>query len=125
MKNYILVTSLLVIVIACSTSKVIEQSSLIGVFSGEAPGYIKGTHVQYILELKPNDKFDLKIKGHDYSPECKGIWGKNGDSVFLNCSDTEGIGEKLSSGYMNQRSFIFKISSKNRLRLDRVILTRQ
>jgi hypothetical protein len=121
----ILLLVLTVVCFSCSTGKEISSKDLIGNFYGATEDYIRNTETKYYLELNGDNVFKLKINGHDYRPECSGVWEQKGDTITLKCSDTESLGEKLSSGYMNQREFKIKVQSRNKLKLDKVILKRQ
>ncbi len=124
MKERILFLALLVLCVGCSSYKGISDNSLIGSFYGISKGQIQGSNTQYTLELKEDNLFILSIKGHDFRPRCTGDWEYRDDTLILKCSDIETVAEKLSNGYMNQREFNIKVKSKNKLRLDNVILKR-
>lgn len=110
---------------ACSTGKLINIDSLAGKFYGKSDGYAKNITTQYYLELGADNIFHLKIKGHDYGPECSGSWIRKEDTLYLKCSDTENLADKLSGGYMNQREFKIKIKNKDMLKMDKVSLKRR
>ena len=125
MKLRTLILSMLVFCIGCSTYKNVSDDNLIGNFYGLAKGQIQGSNTQYNLELKEDNVFILNINGHDFNPKCEGIWKRRADTLILKCSDNEGIAEKLSNGYMNQREFVIKVNNKNKLKLDNVTLKRK
>ena len=115
---------LLVFCVGCTTYKDVNNKNLEGNFFGSSKGKIEGSNTQYNLELKKDNKFNLNIKGHDFNPECTGVWERKNDTLILKCSDIESIADKLSNGYMNQRKFLIRITNKNRLLLDKVVLKR-
>lgn len=125
MKKGILLILLIGFGYSCSTSKVLNDETLIGKFEGTSKGLFPNTSTQYFLELNRNNIFNFRIKGHDYSPKCIGRWEHKGDTLFLKCNEEKDVAVLLSSGYMNQREFFIKIKSKNKLQLDNVVLKRE
>ena len=115
---------LLIFCVGCTTCKDISNKNLTGNFSGLSKGKIEGSNTQYSLELKKDNTFNLSIKGHDFNPKCVGVWERKSDSLILKCSDIESIADKLSNGYMNQREFLIRITNKNKLLLDKLVLKR-
>jgi hypothetical protein len=98
---------------------------LIGKFEGTTKGVFPNITTHYFLDLKSNNTFNFRVKGHDYAPECFGMWQLKGDSLILICDNESDISILLSSGYMNQRKFKFKVKSKRKLTIDRVVLNRK
>lgn len=125
MKNKIYFLALCVSVLSCSITKNIDYDSMIGEFQGKYPGFIKGTYVQYNLKLKGDSSFYFQIKGHDYNPECKGVWSLCNDTLFLKCNEEKDIAILLSSGYMNKREYKVTIKNRNKLKLNNIILKRK
>ena len=125
MKNKVYFVALCVFVLSCSTTKNMNYDSMIGKFYGKHPGFSKGTYTQYNLELKQDSTFYFQIKGHDYSPECKGLWSLSNDTLLLKCNEEKDVSVLLSSGYMNQREFRIRVLNKDKLELDNVNLKRK
>lgn len=125
MKNKVYFVALCVFVLSCSTTKNMNYDSMIGKFHGKHPGFSKGTYTQYNLELKQDSTFYFQIKGHDYSPECKGLWSLSNDTLLLKCNEEKDVSVLLSSGYMNQREFRIRVLNKDKLELDNVNLKRK
>ena len=122
MRKIILFISSIVLLYSCSVTKKLKDTEILGSFYAKIEGH-NDTNVQYTLSLKPNS-FSLNFKGQDYNPECTGSWLKKGDSLFLKCKEEKDIGILLSSSYMNQRDYTVKILSRNKLRLDKIVLIR-
>lgn len=125
MKVNILLALLSGFIFSCSVSKEFVSSDLIGSFYGVSNSSMPNTSIQYFLELKTDNVFKLKIQGHDYRPECIGVWEHKGDTLFLKCNEEKDISIMLSSGYMNQREFKVTIKNRNKLKLDNVVLKRK
>lgn len=125
MKKGILFILLIGLEYSCSTSKILNDEILIGKFEGTSKGTFPNTSIQYFLELSRNNTFNFRIKGHDYRPECTGIWDYKSDTIFLKCNEEKDISVLLSSSYMNQREFKIAIKNRNKLKLDNVVLKRK
>lgn len=125
MKVNILLALLSGFIFSCSVSEEFVSSDLIGSFYGVSNSSMPNTSIQYSLELKTNNVFKLKIQGHDYRPECIGVWEHKGDSIFLKCNEEKDIAIMLSNGYMNQLEFKGTIKNRNELELDNVVLKRK
>lgn len=125
MRVNILLALLSGFIFSCSVSKEFVSGDLIGNFYGMSNGSIPNTTIQYSLELRADNVFKLKIRGHDYQPECIGVWEHKGDTIFLKCNEEKDIATMLSNGYMNQREFKVTIKNRNKLKLDNVVLKRR
>ncbi len=125
MKVNILMALLFGFISSCSISREFVSSDLIGSFYGVSNGSMPNTSIQYSLELKTDNVFKLKIQGHDYRPECIGVWEHKGDTIFLKCDKEKDIAIMLSNSYMNQREFKGFIKNRNKLKLDDVVLKRK
>lgn len=122
-KLYLIVVG--VICFSCTSTKYVAQEKLAGEFYGKSPGISKGVYDRYTLTLNTDSTFYFEINIHDANPGCDGKWWQSGDSLFLKCSDTESLTDKLSNGYMNQREHEFEILSLNRLKYKDTILKRK
>lgn len=125
MKSKVYFVALCVFVLSCSTTKNMSYDKIIGKFYGKHPGFSKGTYTHYNLELKQDSTFYFQINGHDYSPECKGMWSLSNDILLLKCDEEKDVAVLLSSGYMNQREYKVIIKNRNKLKLDTVVLKRK
>lgn len=125
MKMNILLALLSGFIFSCSVSKESVSGDLIGDFYGVSNGSIPNTTIQYFLELRADSVFKLKVRGHDYRPECIGVWEYKDDTIFLKCNEEKDIATMLSNGYMNQREFKITIKNRNKLKFDNVILKRE
>ncbi len=92
------------------------QSSINGIYKK------KGHDFEYVLILKPNNKFLFQKKYFEVNSSCQGDWEKKGDSIFLKCKSDEDLSEQLSRGYMTQRNFKLKLEKGNTLKIDSLIL---
>ncbi len=121
MKKGVLLVVLLIIFPRCATLQKIQQKDLIGIFC--TPEYCTLT-----LELRENNTFKIVRNGPCTVSECEGIWKYIRDSLLLECScfEQNNIQELLSSAYMQQRKFKFRVKNKNELVLDdRIIFERR
>lgn len=125
MKGKLYLIAIGMICLSCSSTKHIVQEKLVGEFYGKSPGLSKGVYDNYTLKLNNDSTFYFEINIHDARPRCDGKWWQSGDSLFLRCSDTESLAEKLSNGYMNQREHEFEILSKDKLKYKDVVLKRK
>lgn len=91
---------------------------------GASKGYIDNTHVQYFLNLYPNNIFDLKIIGHDYKAQCNGVWKPKNNIIILNCNEENDIGVLLSNGYIKQKSYEVSIRNRSTLEFENILLNR-
>lgn len=123
MRNIVLVISSIMFLFSCSTTKTLNSIDMVGSFYTKIKGH-NNTNVHYFLHIQ-SDCFSFNLKGQDYNNVCTGSWLKKGDSLFLKCKEEKDIGILLSSGYMNQRDYSIKILSRNKIKLDKIILTRQ
>lgn len=64
MKVYILLALLSGFIFSCSVSKEFVSSDLIGSFYGVSNGSMPNTSIQYSLELKTDNVFNIKIQVH-------------------------------------------------------------
>ena len=87
---------------------------------------MKGKDFEHNLLLKTDSTFVLQRKYIDTNPKCEGIWFyKSPNTILLKCTDNEELIEKLSTGYMSQRDNTIVIVTKNKLKLENVVLKRK
>ena len=108
--------------ISCSSSRMINEANFVGSFYGLFRSNV--TPLSYLLELKPNNQFSLKIHTY-YHSECEGTWIQKNGSIFLTCYEETDLRNMLSSSYVTQREFEFKIRNKDELALNKFIVLRR
>lgn len=69
--------------------------------------------------------FVLTKKYFEVNSSCTGKWLQKGDTIFLKCNEEKDIAILLSSGYMNKREYEVVIKTRNKLKLNNVVLKRK
>lgn len=116
MKRILTIIMFSVVLVSCNTFKNITT----GTYQKE------GTDFFYSLKLDTKDStFVLTKKYFEVNSSCIGKWQRKGDTIFLKCNEEKDIAVLLSGGYMSQREYTIKIQSKNKLKLDKVVLKRK
>lgn len=84
----------------------------------------KGKDFTYRLELRSDSTFELTKQYFEGRALCTGTWKMYGrDSIKLQCGEVT-LAEKLSSGYINDRTEYIKVRGRKTLILGKVRMTR-
>jgi hypothetical protein len=87
--------------------------------------YKEGKDFQYSLDLRRDSSFYFTKKYFDGNSTCRGKWQRlANDTLILKCDDPD-LSAQLQSGYMTERERVVILLSKNRLKVDNVILIRK
>ena len=87
--------------------------------------YKVGKDYQYDLALNNDSSFTFAIKYFEVNSTCQGKWQRiSKDTLLLKCSE-EDLSVKLQSGYMTERERKVIVLSKNKLKIEKVILNRK
>jgi hypothetical protein len=87
--------------------------------------YKEGKDYQYSLSLNNDSSFTSTKKYFEVNSTCRGKWQRiSKDTFLLKCSE-EDLSAKLQSGYMTERERKVIVLSKNKLKIDKVILKRK
>lgn len=85
----------------------------------------QGKDYQYGLTLNNDSSFIFTKKYFEVNSTCQGKWRRmSKDTLILKCGEDD-LSAKLQSGYMTERERKVIVLSKNKLKVDKVILKRK
>ncbi len=119
MKLIIQLSYIFLFFICCNTLKR-GDGDLLGEYFG------KGKDYEYVLMLRPDNTFYLRMKYQDANPQCEGVWQKKGShTINLECEEVSNIAEVLSNAYLNERTYNLEVISDRKLKFNGVTLVKR
>lgn len=85
----------------------------------------EGKDYQYDLTLNNDSTFSFTKKYFEVNSTCQGKWHRISKETLLLKCDEEDLSAKLQSGYMTERERKVIVLSKNKLKVEKVILKRK
>lgn len=115
MKNLLIIS--IIFFASCKTASLSQ--------SMQGQYYKEGKDYNYSLSLNNDSSFTFTKKYFEVNSTCQGKWQRiSKDTLLLKCGE-EDLSAKLQSGYMTERERKVIVLSKNKLKIDKVILERK
>ena len=85
----------------------------------------EGKDYRYSLSLNNDSSFTFTKKYFEVNSTCQGKWQRIAkDTLLLKCGETD-LSARLQGGYMTERERKVIVLSKNKLKIDKIILKRE